>query len=93
MRLCDSGEPEDHKALRSSIDFYLIDDPAVMCFNRPIVCLALLSKLTLSPLDGAESRVAVSQVESAENLQHFQISGGDSGDAFDEGGTSVDLLG
>ena len=83
MRLCDSGEPEDHKALRSSIDFYLIDDPAVMCFNRPIVCLALLSKLTLSPLDGAESRVAVSQVESAENLQHFQISGGDASEILE----------
>lgn len=60
-----------------------IDDSPVMCFDRPIVCLALLSKLTFAPLTGAESETLVNQAEAAEQLQDFQIPGGDAAEVLE----------
>ena len=49
----------------------------MMYLNRPIVCLALLSKLTFAPLSGAESDAQITQTESVESLQRFEIVGGE----------------
>mgnify|MGYP002629537813 CR=1 FL=1 len=77
QRLCYSEDSKSHKVLLLSDKLYLIDDSSVMLLNRPIVCLALLSKLTFVPLTGAEAVAATTQAESVEDLQRFQIVGGD----------------
>ncbi|MDG2170046.1 MAG: hypothetical protein P8L44_19225 [Opitutales bacterium] len=52
-RLCSSGDLKDNKALPVLERLYVITDTPVNCFNRPIVCLALVSKLAFSTLIGA----------------------------------------
>lgn len=77
QRLRYSNDYRHPNALRSLEESYLIEESSVMFLNRPIVCLALLSKLTLAPITGAESDALITQVESRESLQRFEIAGGD----------------